>query len=263
MTTTMSAMGAVTIKKASNVTKQETASKMDSASSLVGTALNLYTGIKSLNQQVNTLSAECEPTSAEINFVNNTVKEWAKTGSITLSEIKTSLGREPCGNSNGGYQESIKMAAIIDDSPICFDSFQEAADKDTIWFSYPRVGTAKYCEDGSSSCTKNQKSASDIYDIFNLIDFTQADYTAEEMKLASALMNKIEKCSSTKLSQAKKALWGSFITESISNMGKKTNSGSIMDAVSGVVSNTGGSGLGGIMGGVQSIGGFISQTMAQ
>ena len=47
MTTTMSAMGAVTIKKASNVTKQETASKMDSASSLVGTALNLYTGIKS------------------------------------------------------------------------------------------------------------------------------------------------------------------------------------------------------------------------
>ena len=263
MTTAMSAMGAVTIKKASNVTKQQAAPKMESATSLVSTAINLASGIKTLNQQVNALSAECEPTSAEINFVNNTIKEFAKTGSITLDEVRSSLGREPCSNPNGGYQASIKTAAMIDDSPICFDSFKEASDLGTIWEGYPRVGTAKYCEDGSNTCTKNQKSASDIYEIFNLISFTEADYTPDEFKLATSLVSKVEKCSSAKLDQAKKALWGSFITETIAGVGQKQNTGSIMDAVSGVISNSNSGGLSGIMGGVQSLGGFATQIMGQ
>ena len=263
MTTTMSAMGAVTIKKASSVSKQQAAPKMESATSLVSTAINLVSGIKALNQQVNALSAECEPTSAEINFVNTTIKEWAKTGTSSVDEVRTSLGRMPCDNPNGGYQQSVKLAAMIDNSPICFDSFSEKGDQNTIWYGYPRVGTAKYCDDGTDTCTKNQKSASDIYDIFNLIDFTEADYSPEEFKLATNLMNKIEKCSSAKIAQAKKALWGTFLTENISTIGQKQNTGSIMDAVSGVISNSAGGGFGGAMGGLQSIGGFITQTMGQ
>ena len=69
----MPAMAAVSIKKAAPVATQQ-ASKLDGAGSLVGTALTLVSGVKALNQKVNALSAECQPTSAEISFVNETVK---------------------------------------------------------------------------------------------------------------------------------------------------------------------------------------------
>lgn len=43
---------------------------MDSASGLVGTVLTLASGVKAPNQKVNEMDAECQPTSAEVTFVN-------------------------------------------------------------------------------------------------------------------------------------------------------------------------------------------------
>lgn len=256
------AMAAVSIKKAAPVaTKQSTA--IDGAGSLVGTALTLVAGVRDLNKQVNDMDAECRPTSAEITFVNNMVKEWAKTGAASDEDVQRSLSRRPCDNSTGigGYQTSVEIAAMMDGADICYDTFRNESDKDMVWYNFPRVGTATYCDDGSRTCGKDQKYASDIYEIFNLIDFTEADYTPSEASVAAKIISKTEKCSSARLSQAKRALWGNFLTQSIGTLGQPTNTASIMDAVSGVVNNSGGSGLGGALGGLQSIGGFISSAM--
>ncbi len=256
--TAMPAMAAVAIKKAASVSTQQ-ATKMDSASGLVGTVLTLASGVKALNQKVNEMDAECQPTSAEVTFVNEIVKEWAKTGAASAEDVQRSLRRRPCSVSSGigGYQEAVERAVLMgNETDICFDSFRGMGNDGMVWQDFPRVGTASYCDDGSRSCGKRMKYTSDMYEIFNLVDFTEADYTVQEAQTAGKIIAKIEKCSGAKLSQAKRALWGEFLTDSIGNMGKKTSTASIMETVSGVV----GSG-GGLTGGLQSIGGFISNTM--
>lgn len=256
--TAMPAMSAVAIKKAASVSTQQ-ATKMDGASSLVGTVLTLASGVKALSQKVNEMDAECQPTSEEITFVNEIIKEWAKTGAASAEDVQRSLRRRPCDVSSGigGYQAAVEVSVLMgDDTELCFDSFRGTGNEGMVWYNFPRVGTATYCDDGSRSCGKKLKHTSDIYEIFNLVDFTDADYTKKEAQVAGKIIAKTEKCSGAKLSQAKKALWGDFLTESIGNMGKKTNTASIMDTVSGVV----GSG-GGLTGGLQSIGGFITNTM--
>lgn len=254
----MPAMAAVSIKKAAPVAAQQT-SKEDSAGSLVSTALNLVASVKDLNTKVDALTTECQPTSAEITFVNDTIKEWAKTGAASAEDVQRSLKRKPCAYSSGvgGYQAAVTRAVLLgDDADICYDTFKGEGNDGMVWEGFPRVGTATYCDDGSSSCGKKQKTVSDIYEIFNLVDFTEADYTKQEATTAGKLIAKIEKCSSAKLNQAKKALWGSFLQDSIGNMGKKTNTASIMETVTSVV----GSG-GGAMGGLSSIGSFITNSM--
>lgn len=253
----MPAMAAVSIKKAAPVATQQ-ASRMDDTGTLVGSALALVAGVRDLNAKVNALTDECKPTSAEITFVNDMIKEWAKTGTATADDVQRILGRKPCpvDNGIGGYQGSVDRAMVLgDDTDICFDSFRGVGNTGMVWENFPRVGTATYCDDGTRSCGKNQKSASDIYEIFNLVDFSEADYTKQEATMAGKLIAKIEKCSSAKLSQQKKALWGNFLTESIGNLGQKTSTASIMETVGGVVNS------GGAMGGLTSIGGFITNTM--
>lgn len=253
----MPAMAAVSIKKAAPVATQQT-SKMDSATGLAGTALALVGGVMDLNKKVNEMSVECQPKSDEITFVNNMIKEWAKTGAANSKDVQNSLKRKPCSVSSGvgGYQEAVEDAVLLGKTEICYDSFKSAGDKGMVWYEFPRVGTAKYCDDGTKSCGKNQKTVSDIYEIFNLIDFTEADYTKKEAETAAKIIAKTEKCSTARLSQAKKAMWGEFLTQSIGNMGQKTSTASIMDTVNSVV----GSG-GGAMGSLSSIGSFITNTM--
>ncbi len=255
----MPTMAAVSIKKAAPVVAQQV-DKMDSATSLVGTAMALVAGVKDLNAKVNALSAECEPTSAEINFVNDIIKEWAKTGAASAEDVQRSLKRKACPVSSGvgGYQASVKIAMGTGKvSDLCYDTFRGDGNDGMVWENFPRVGVATYCDDDTNTCgVKNQKKMSDIYEIFALVDFTEADYTKQEATTAAKIIAKMEKCSSVKLSQSKKELWGGFLTETVGNMGQKTSTASIMDTVGGMVS-----GGGGAMGGLSSIGSFISNTM--
>lgn len=246
-----SAMGAVTIKKAAPVATQETTASSTTAS-LVPTVLGLIGGVQQLNAQQKELTAECIPSSQEITFVDNTMKEWAKTGAASAKDIEKSLGRKPCRAAVGGYAASVNVAAGTDMENICYDYFGTDSDKNMVWYQFPKVGKATYCSDGSPTCSeKNKKTKSDIYEIFNLIDFSAADYTTAEATMAAKLIAKIEKCSYAKLNAKKKAMWGEFLVDTISNVGQSTNTGTIMQQVGNI--------SGGGLGSLSSIGGFVTQ----
>ncbi|MBR5566550.1 MAG: hypothetical protein IKW09_00395 [Alphaproteobacteria bacterium] len=247
------AMGAITIKKAAPVSTKQT-SVADTGASLVPTVLGLVSNIQQLTQKQKALTAECSPTTQEIDFVNATVKEWAKTGASTANEVQTALGMKRCSSPSGGYQASVRVSAGTDaDEMICYDYFD---DKDMVWFQFPKVVKTYYCTDGSlSGCSeKNRQEVSNIYDVFNLVDFVEADYTPAEATMAAKLISKIEQCSYSKLNAKKKAMWGEFLIDTIGSVGQKTNTAAIMQTVGGVA-NSGG------MGALQSLGGIASQFM--
>ncbi len=249
------AQAAVTIKKAAPVATKQT-SATDAGASLIPTVLSLVGGIKQLNQQQKELTAECSPTSQELDFVNKTIKEWAKTGAATAAEVENKLGMKRCTSGpTGGYQASVRVAAGVDEtSIICYDYFAGAGNDMMVWAGFPMAVKTYYCTDGSlSSCdAKDRREVSNIYDVFNLIDFGQADYTPTEATMAAKLISKIEKCSYSKLNARKKAMWGDFLVDTIGNMGQATNTGAIMQTV-GSVANIGGVGV------LQSLGGMATQ----
>ena len=229
------ARGAVAVKKAAPVEAQS-ASGTSGAASLLPAVMNLVSNVQQLNAKQKALTAECVPSNAEINFVNNTMKEWAKTGAMSADDVVRQLHRTPCSGGRG-YEMAVRQYAGTDmmDS-ICFDNFATDSDKDMVWYKFPIVGNASYCADGSySGCAaKDKKQVSDIYEIFNLIEFSEADYTRQEATMAAKLIAKIENCSSAKLSAKKKALWGEFITDTLGSVGQPTNTGAIMQAVGGI-----------------------------
>lgn len=240
-----SAPAAVTIKKAAPVATQA-ASVQDTGASLVPTVLGLVSGVQQLNAKQRELTQECIPTSQEITFVNNAMKEWAKVGEMTSDDAKRALGRMPCPGGTG-YQMAVRTTLNGDDGDlVCYDNFGSSGDKNTVWYLFPKASVASYCDDGSQAC-KNKKTVSDIYDIFNLIDFSESDYTKTEATMAAKLLSKIENCSNSRLSAKKRAMWGEFLTSTVGGLGQKTNTSSIMETVSGLSSGGGMSSLGAIV----------------
>ncbi len=251
--TGMSAYGAVAVKKAAPVatTQSAASSGASTAASIVPAVLSLVSGVQQLTQQQKELTAECIPSSQEIAFVDNTMKEWAKTGVKTADEVQKELKRSRCSSADG-YAHSVLMAAGTEADTICYNYFSGEGNKGMVWENYPKVGSTTYCADGSSSCSsKNKKNASDIYEIFNVIDFTEADYTAAEATMAAKLISKIEKCSTAKLNARKRQAWGNFLIETMGNVGQSTNTGAIMQSVSSISSG----------GGLSSRGAIASQFM--
>ncbi|MBE6460694.1 MAG: hypothetical protein E7007_02180 [Alphaproteobacteria bacterium] len=247
---------AVTIKKAAPVATKA-ASTTDNTASLVGSVLGLVSGVKQLTQQQKALTAECIPSSSEITFVNNTIKEWAKTGAKTADEVQTSLGMKRCTTPTGGYESTTRIAQGTDEKDlICYDWFGGSGNDGMVWEKFPMAVSTYYCTDGSlTGCSdKNKQYVSNIYDVFNLIDFDTADYTQQEAKMAGTLISKIENCSYAKLNAKKKALWGEFLVDTVGGLGQKTNTATIMQTVGGVA-NSGG------MGALQSLGSIATQFM--
>ncbi len=245
---------AITIKKAEPVATQSSSSASTTAS-LVPTVLGLIGGIQQMNAKQKELTNECIPSSQEIAFVDNTMKEWAKTGTMSAEEVQRKLGRKPCNVAVGGYRASVIVAAGTESDNICYDYFAGDGNAGMVWAGYPKVGSATYCVDGAVSCSdKDKKTVSDIYDIFNLIDFNETDYTASEATMAAKLIAKIETCSYSRLSAKKRAMWGEFLTDTISNLGQTTSTGMIMEQVGNIA---GGGGLGAL----SSLGSIASQVM--
>lgn len=247
-------MGAVAIKKASSVASSASSgSAASTAASIVPAVLNLVSGVKSLNSMQKELENDCIPTAQEISFVDSTLKEWAKTGEMSAKEVERKLGRKPCPGGIG-YESAVRIAAGTQDVEVCYDNYA-GTDADMIWYGYPKVGNATYCADGLLNCgEKSKKHASDIYDIFNLISFSADDYTKTEATMAARLMDKIERCSYSKLSAKKREMWGEFLTNTMSNVGQKTDTGMIMQSVGGITTN-------GLGGGLQSLGAIATQFM--
>ncbi len=255
----MPGFGAIAVKKAAPVATQS-ASAASSAASLLPAVLGLVSDVQQLNAKQKALTTECIPSSQEIQFVDNMVKEWAKVGAMTADEAQVRLGRSRCSDATSGYANSVNQAAGTgNDEFLCYNWFSGAGNEGTVWYGFPKVGKAEYCKDGSplSMCGKNDReTVSDIYDIFNLIDFGVADYTQSEATMAARLITKIDECSYSKVSGKKRALWGEFLIDTMGSVGQKTNTASIMDAVQGVAGVAGGTG-----GGLQSLQSIANQLM--
>lgn len=258
----LSAQAAVSIKKAAPVATKSSAGT-DGTASLVPTVLGLVTGIMEMNSKQNALSAECIPSTAEINFVNNAMKEWAKTGQTTASAVRTILRREPCAYADGGYATDVKSMAA-EGLVACYNHYAGPGNEGMVWgsdpssnrdYGFPKAGKGTYCKSGAYTCTGNDLvTMSDAYDLFAMIDFGPADYTPAEASMAARLLNKVDDCSSTKISAKKRELWGAFLVNTAGGLGQKTNTGSIMETV-GSISQSGG------MGALGSLGSIATQFM--
>ena len=246
------AMAAVVIKKAAPVSEQKTTATND-ISTLLPTVINVVKGVKELKQTTKELTAECIPTNAQIEFVNKLMMEYARTGAKTADEIISSLRTKCCENTS--YQNSLQIAADTNETDlICFDCFNEQG---AIWHKYPKAVSTYYCDDGTASCSdKNKKYASNMYDIYYQINFSDEDLTKKEAETARIITNKIEECSSIKLNARKRALWSNFLTQTIGGIGQKTNTASIME----IVGQNANSGTQGIM---NSLGGLATKFMGQ
>ncbi len=249
--TTNVAVGAVTIKKAAPVATQE-ASATSTVSSLVPSVMGLVSGVQSLSAQQRELDAQCIPSNAEIEFVNNVIKEWAKTGTATWEQVSTKLNQVPC-TDNNSYANQVALYAGTDSTILCYDTFDTAADSVMVWYKFPRASKATYCPDGSRNCPKEQKTVSNIYEIFDLVDFGVSDYSRQEATMAAKLLSRAEECSNTRLSKKKKEMWGSFLVDTIGSVGQSTNTSQIMQTVGNISQS--GSGFGGL----SSLGSIASQ----
>ena len=131
-------MGAVAIKKAAPVATQA-ASNNATTASLVPNVLSLVSNVQQLNAKQQEMTKECVPSSAEITFVDNIIKEWAKTGSVTADDVEKRMGRKRC-QGGVGYATDVKFSAVTETNDICYDNFVGPGNADTVWASFPKVG---------------------------------------------------------------------------------------------------------------------------
>ncbi len=238
-------------KKADSVAKRDASTSTTSmGASLLPTALGLVSNVMQLSQQQKALTAECEPTARELNFVNSMIKEWANAGGA--NPFLSSSGIRACVPPEN-YADSVRYSGTgvaIDNSAICWDSFKESEAHNAVWAGYPKAAVAEYCTDGTDSISgcssNNRKKVTNMWTLFEMIDFENKDYTRGEATQAAALLQKAANCSGTKLSAKRLETFGGFITGTISNLGQPTNTGSIMNAVSSIVGQKGIGNIGGI-----------------
>jgi len=226
--------GAVTVKKAASVTAKKT-NTMESATSLLPSVIGLVGSVKSLKNQQDQLDSECAPTSDEVSTVNSLVKEWAKVGGTSKESAISSVGVEPCGGGDNSNEASYTewKEYNFESNEHCYVVYNSAADQDMIWQGYPKALYAKITPpDGNA---KNAKYVSNIYEVMGLIPFSEEDFTLAEINKVRKLMEKAEKCAPSKITAAKRELWGGFLTQTLNSVGQTTGAagtGSVIQAVS-------------------------------
>jgi len=237
------ALGAVSVKKAASVKTQET-KPADSATSLLPSVIGVVGNVKNLNAQQQQLTADCVATSDEIRIVNDLVKEWAKIGETDAESAATGLGQlcTPNGDvdvytrSEEGLFDSF-MNTYAENNEKCYERFTGPSNKEMVWFKFPRVSSAKVCDVNNP---KNCKSVSNLYDVFAKIPFDTEDLTKSEAAKVAKLIEKSQKCA--KLNAAKRELFGNFLTQTLSGVGKSSGvSGT--ESVIQAVSSAGGGGI--------------------
>jgi len=227
------------VKKASSVKTQEKSGLENVTSgSLLPNVIGLVSNVSALTKQQKELQAECVPTSSEISWVNERVKEYAKIGEKSAKDMLGGLKMDKCGYGET-YAHSVEVNAAAKLEP-CVDVFPTDSNNPHIWDDYPMAATATYCADGLDVCSgSKKKTVSNMYDIFGAINFTLDDYTTDEASTYTKLMEKAEKCAPEKISARTKEAYKNFITSTISGAGTSTNTGGIMQAVGGLTQSGG------------------------
>jgi len=237
---TTSSWGAVNVKtagvkKAAPVATKQT-DKMETATSLLPAVVGLVSNAKALSVQQQQLTADCAPTTSEIETVNNLVKEWAKTGTTTAESAISGLGK-PCSgdknkNSSGWYSAKMRYA---DKDFVCYESFtDEKADGGMIWYAFPKASVGEQCDPVDD---KTCKKVSNIYDVFGKIPFSEEDFTEAEAKKISKFLEKMNRCAPGKLNAARRELYGNFLTQTLGTVGQSTGAAgtaAVLESVSGL-----------------------------
>ena len=239
---------AVNIKKAAPVATKK-ADATETATSLLPTVVGLVGSVQNLQAQQQQLTADCAATSDEINTVNDLVKEWAKLGETTAAAAVSGLGDRDC---TDAFQYHLDFD---DDNESCYEVFKTKADEKTVWNGFPKVSSGKKCKDGNG---KNCTTVSNIYDIFERIPFSNADYTKAEAKKIAQLKEKAGRCAPSKIAAQKRELYGGFLTQTLSSVGQSTGAAgtaSVLDAVSSM------GGSGDLKSMLPSLGQMATQTM--
>ena len=233
-------ISAVKINKKSSVstTKKESIVSDVTGSSLVPGVVGLVSSVMDINAKQKSMTANCLPSGSEINFINSMIKEYAKSGgsrNILLAGHNTCSEKE-------SYASSIKLLSSSK-IPECYEVFN-LSDNTNIWNNYPMATTATMCPNGDIVCAGKEIKVTNAYDLFAVISyfFSTEDYTESEAIQVAGLLKKTEECSKDSLDRRKKELWGNFITNTAGNIGKNTNTGSIIQQVG----SMSGSGVGGI-----------------
>jgi len=223
------------IKKAAPVaTKQE--DKLQSATSLLPTVIGLVGQVQALNKQQQQLSADCAPTSSEIQLVNDLVKEWAKTGLTTASGARGSSivacnGNDFFNNNEGNslYEDFIRNS---DSGTECIETFTSKNSEDMIWRGFPKASSGKVCDVND---VKKCEPVSNIYDVFSVVRFSDEDYTATEAAKIAQFKAKAERCAPARINAAKRELYGGFVTQALGGVGQASGAAgtaSVLEAVS-------------------------------
>lgn len=237
-------LGAVTVHKKSSVNKKaavetQQTSNLASATSLLPTALNLFSGVMSLKKAQQELTADCAPTRSEVELVNDLVKEWAKIGDTDAEGARGNF--DPCAYDYQTYME-------LDGEQTCVDQFKI---ENKIWDEYPKAAIAKV----------GKKTYSNVYDIFDKIPFGYDDYTQSEAANVKKLIEKTERCAPSKISAKKRELWGGFLTSTITQVGSGAGV-SGLDSVMQMATQLGGSG-GGASTMLQGLGTIVPSVLQQ
>lgn len=226
------------VKKAAPVATKQ-ADKMESVTSLLPTVINLVGGLQNLNKQQQQLTADCAPTSSELQLVNDLVKEWAKTG-VTTAAVARGSGAVSCktGNSeNNDFGESNESTYenFINDhdtKETCIETFSTESSENTIWYGFPKASSAKKYDVNNK---KNYKNISNIYDVFSMITFGEEDYTVSEAAKIAQFKAKAERCAPAKIKVKQAELYTGFVKQTLGNIGKTSGAAgtaSVLDTVS-------------------------------
>lgn len=243
--------GAVVVNKQSPVVKKAAAVEVQdsgglgggiqSAASLLPSVIGLVQDVQKLKKDQQQLSAGCAPSSADINTVNDLVKEWARVSDTTISSARSGLGTP----TNGvPYKDCMEAQ----DKEGCYEIFPEK--EGYAWSGFPKASSAKL-SDG--------KDVSNVYLVLRKIPFGPDDYTQSELSKVKNLMEKANRCQPETISKQKKELWGNFLVGTIGKVGSATNTAGVSD-VMGMAQTLGASGgAGGVSSVLSSFGGQALQ----
>jgi len=234
-----------TIKKASAVSSSQTgglSGGLQAGMGILQTVTGFINDVKQLKKEQRDLSAGCEPTSGEVQLVNDLVKEWAKVADTTRNGAEAYFnGWDTHGDDANDYRNCMEDS----ESNVCYRRFLTRSDSGKVWEGFPRADKDKL---------SNGKVVSNMYDIFGRIPFVPNDYTKSELKQVKSLIEKSQKCAPDVISGKKKEIWGSFLVNTINKVGTSTGASGVSD-VMGMVQSMGANGGGGVSGMFSTFGG--------
>ena len=240
----VSAQGAqYQIKKAAPVAVQkQSGTEALTSASLLPTALSLVTNIMALNQQTKLMEQKCAPTSAELQFVQKLMKEWARAGGALSTQP------DSCDTSGRIYSDEAQAFGFGGSkTKPCVNTFQGPGNVGQIWEGFPSAAMAMVCSGGTGCAkAKDSKVITNIYEIFGLITFGPDDLLPAESSTAVRLIEKMEVCSPEAITAKKREMWGGFLTTTVSGLGKKQTNENMLGQISGIMQTSGNNSMGAV-----------------